>query len=113
MRLTIITVLLILSFVTLNKLYQSNELDKMKVEYSIDNLMESIDNSTLKNTFDRNTYNSNYIGIGNNKAYCNLQSDIQSRLIKTYFYNYKDSINFLTFLQKNDLLKNYKYEIKG
>ena len=69
-----------------------------KQKFTIENLNYEIDNSMLNSQLKFNTYNENFIGDHNYYIYSVLKTEIQSFLIKTYFYHFKDKMSFYDFI---------------
>ena len=94
MSMIFVLVVFVLGFYIVTE-YNENKIHKI---YTIENLNLMIQNNVLKSDYERNTYNKNYTDMDNDKIYCNLNSIVQSFLINTYFYNFKDNINFIDFI---------------
>ena len=109
----ILTVLFIITIaIVVNVFYVDYETNKNEKQFTIENLNLLIENSQISSQLKFNTYNNNYIGENDFYIYCNLESKVQSFLINTYFYNFKNEISFYDFIFEYGYSNYYLFSAK-
>lgn len=84
------------------------EENRKKEMYSLSELEIMIENSDTKE-MDFNIYNSNYVGNSVSKVYCNLDDTIETFLIMTYYYHFKDNMEFTEFVYSYGFSSYYEF----
>lgn len=91
----ILMMVVFISYMSVNDLIDNSRISDI---YTISLLNSAIENSEISTQLKFNTYNTNFIGANDFYIYCNLSTEIQSLLIKTYYHNFKDEISFYDFI---------------